>query len=415
MGFFVQAILGLPALLAIALLFSEAPRLIAWRVVIGGIVLQFAIALLFLKFPPAVQALVVADKGIEALQKATDAGTALVFGFLGGGPLPYAEAHPGLSFILAFRAFPLVIVISALAALLIHWNVLQRIVAVLAWVLRRTLGIGGALGLGAAVHVFVGMIEAPLLVRPYLKTMTRGELFALMSCGMAGIAGTVMVIYGSILKTTIPDSFSSILVASVLSTPGALAVAAIMVPFAANAEEVATFDEGERAGSAMEAIVKGTMDGVGFVAGIIAMLIVLVALVTLANLAIGLIPLGGTPLSLQRLFAVGFRPIVWLIGVPWAQSEAAATLMGTKTVLNEFVAYLDLAHLPDGALDPHARLVMTYAMCGFANFGSLGIMLGGLTTMAPERRADIVSLGWRSIVSGTLATLMSGAIVGLVT
>lgn len=409
-----QAYFGLFALLGIALLLSEAPRAIAWRVVIGGVLLQIAIAVLFLKVPPAVRGLVALDKGIEALQTATNAGTMLVFGFLGGGPLPYAETQPGSSFILAFRAFPLILVISALAALLIHWGVLQRVVGALAWGLKRTLGIGGALGLGAAVHIFVGMIEAPLLVRPYLKTMTRGELFALMSCGMAGIAGTVMVIYGSILKATIPDSFSNILVASALSTPAALAIAAIMVPFAVDPDEAATFDESARAGSAMEAIVKGTMDGVGFVAAIVAMLIVLVALVTLINLGLGLVPFGGAPLSLQRIFALGFRPLVWLIGVPWAQSEAAATLMGTKTVLNEFVAFLDLARLPAEALDPHARLIMTYALCGFANFGSLGIMLGGLTAMAPERRADIVGLGWRSIVSGTLATLMSGAVVGLV-
>ena len=409
-----QALLGIPVLLGIALVFSEAPRAIAWRVVIGGLLLQLAIALLFLRFPPAVRLLVVLDQAIEALQTATNAGTTLVFGFLGGGPLPYAETQPGLSFILAFRAFPLILVISALAALLIHWGILQRIVGALAWCLRRTLGIGGALGLGAAVHIFVGMIEAPLLVRPYLKTMTRGELFALMSCGMAGIAGTMMVIYGALLKATIPESFSNILIASVLSTPAALAISAIMVPFAIAPEEVAAFDEGERAGSSMEAIVRGTMDGVGFVAAIIAMLIVLVSLVTLLNMIIGLVPLGGAPLSLQRIFAVGFRPIVWLIGIPWTQSDAAATLMGTKTVLNEFVAFLDLAHLPAAALDLHARLIMTYALCGFANFGSLGIMLGGMTAMAPERRADIVALGWRAIVSGTLATLMSGAVVGLV-
>lgn len=409
-----QAYFGIVVLLGIALLFGEARREIPWRVVICGVLLQFAIAALFLKLPPAVKLLEVLDRGIEALQTATNAGTTLVFGFLGGGPLPYAETQPGLSFILAFRAFPLILVISALASLLVYLGILQRVVAALAWVLRRTLGIGGALGLGAALHIFLGMIEAPLLLRPYLKTMSRGELFALMSCGMAGIAGTMMVIYGSILKATIPDSFSNILVASVLSTPSALAIAAIMVPFTTDASEAATLDEGERAGSAMEALVKGTMDGIGFVAAIIAMLIVLVALVTLVNMVLGLVPVAGAPASLQRIFAFAYRPIIYLIGVSWDQSAAAANLMGTKTVLNEFVAFIELSHLPAEALDPHARLVMTYAMCGFANFGSLGIMLGGLTAMAPERRTDIVALGWRSLIAGTLATLMSGAVVGLV-
>ena len=408
-----RGLLGNAALLLIAFALSEARRAISWRVVIGGVILQVVIAALFLKVPPAIGLLVALDHAVGTLQTATEAGTTLVFGFLGGGPLPYAETIPGGSYTLAFRAFPLVLVINAVASLLIYWGVLQRIVGALAWGLARTLGIGGALGLGAAVHIFVGMIEAPLLVKPYLRTMSRGELFALMSCGMAGIAGTMMVIYASILGKTIPDSFSNILIAAVLSTPGALAVAAIMVPFAVDPNAEAELDPGERAGSAMEAIVKGTMDGIGLIAAIIAMLIVLVALVTLVNAVIGLVAIGGAPLSLQRLFALGFRPLVWLIGIPWAQSGTAANLMGTKTVLNEFVAFLDLSHLPADALDARSRLIMTYAMCGFANFGSLGILLGGMSAMAPERRAEIVALGWRSVVSGTLATLMSGAVVGL--
>ena len=408
-----RGLFGIAALLLVAFGLSEARRDISWRIVVGGVLLQVAIAALFLKVPPAIALLVALDHAVGALQTATEAGTALVFGFLGGGPLPYAETSPGGSYILAFRAFPLVLVISALAALLIHWGLLQRIVGALAWGLRRTLGIGGAVGLAAAAHIFVGMIEAPLLVRPYLRAMSRGELFAVMSCGMAGIAGTMMVIYGAILGHTIPASFSYILVAAVLSTPGALAVSALMVPYKIDPDVEAALAEDVVSGSAMEAIVRGTMDGISLIAAIIAMLIVLVALVTLVNDVIGLVPIAGAPLSLQRIFAIPFRPLVWLIGVPWDQSAAAANLMATKTVLNEFVAYLDLAHLQADALDPHARLVMTFAMCGFANFGSLGILLGGMTAMAPERRADIVALGWRSIVSGTLASMMSGAVAGL--
>ena len=407
-----RGLLGIAALLAIAFALSEARGEIRWRVVIGGVLLQVAIAALFLKVPPAVTLLVALDHGVDALQTATEAGTSLVFGYLGGGPLPFAETVPGGSFILAFRALPLVLVISALAALLVHWGVLQRIVGALAWVLRGTLGIGGAVGLAAAAHIFVGMIEAPLLIKPYLRGMSRGELFAVMSCGMAGIAGTMMVIYGAILGHAIPDSFSYILIAAVLSTPGALAVSALMIPYAVEPDVEAAIEAGSD-GSAMEAIVRGTLEGITLIAAIIAMLIVLVAIVTLVNDVIGLVPLAGAPLSLQRIFAFGFRPLVWLIGVPWDQSGQAATLMGTKTVLNEFVAYLDLAHAPADALDAHAKIVMTFALCGFANFGSLGIMLGGMTAMAPERRAEIVALGWRSVVSGTLASMMSGAVAGL--
>ena len=407
-----RGLLGITALLAIAFALSEARREIKWRVVLGGVLLQVAIAALFLKVPPAVSLLVALNHAVNALQTATEAGTSLVFGFLGGAPLPFAETTPGASYTLAFRALPIVLVVSALAALLVHWGVLQKIVSALAWGLRRTLGIGGAVGLAAAAHIFVGMIEAPLLIKPYLKGMSRGELFAVMSCGMAGIAGTMMVIYGAILGSTIPASFSYILIAAVLSTPGALAVSAMMIPYAAELDEAAAI-AASADGSAMEAIVRGTLEGITLIAAIIAMLIVLIAFVTLVNDLIGLVPLAGAPLSLQRIFAFGFRPLVWLIGIPWDQSTAAANLMGTKTVLNEFVAYLDLSHLPAGALDAHAKIVMTFALCGFANFGSLGILLGGMTAMAPERRADIVALGWRSIVSGTLASMMSGAVAGL--
>jgi CNT family concentrative nucleoside transporter len=411
-----RGLIGIAALLSIAYLFCEDRRGIGWRVVVGGVLLQVGLALLLLKVPAATAVLSTLNKGVAALQTATDAGTTLVFGFLGGGPPPYAEVNPGAGFTLAFRVFPLFLVISALSSLLLYWGVLQRIVGVLAVLLRWSLGIGGALGLGAAVHIFVGMIEAPLLIRPYLKTMSRGELFALMSCGMAGIAGTVMVIYASILSKVLPDSLGSVLVAAVLSTPGALAIAAIMVPFeAGRAGEAAALDEGARPGSAMEAIVQGTNEGIGMLAAVVAMLIVLVSLVTLLNMALGLIALAGSPLTLQRLFALGFRPLVWVIGVPWAEAGTAADLMGTKTVLNEFVAFVDLSRLPGDALSPRSRLIMTFALCGFANFGSLGIMLGGIGAMAPERRAEIVSLGWRSVIAGTLATLMSGAVVGLIT
>ena len=409
-----RGLLGIAMIMLIAFALSEARREIVWRVVVTGLALQGAIALLFLKLPAAVSLLAGLDGAIGALQTATDAGTALVFGFLGGAPLPFAETRPGASFILAFRAFPMVLVISAISSVLIYWGVLQRIVGVLAWILRRTLGIGGALGLGAALHIFVGMIEAPLLVKPYLRGMTRGELFALMSCGMAGIAGTVMVLYGAILSKTIPDAFSSILVAATLSTPGALAIAAIMVPFRLDPAAAADLEVGERPHGALDAVMKGTLDGIGLVASIIATLIVLVSLATLVNLALSPIVIGGAPLSLQRGLALLFLPIVWLIGIPWDQSAAAAALMGTKTILNEFVAYLDLAKLPAEALDPRSRLIMTYALCGFANIGSLGILLGGLGAMVPERRGELASLGWRSLVAGTLATLTSGAIVGLI-
>ena len=409
-----QGLAALAILLTIAFALSEDRRAIPPRVVIGGVALQIVLALLFIKFPPAVAAIVKLTHGVEALQRATDAGTSLVFGFLGGGPLPYAETKPGASYILAFRAFPMVLTISALATLMFYLGLMQKIVAGFAFVLRRALGVGGPLGVGAATHIFVGMVEAPLIVRPYLTTMSRGELFALMSCGMAGIAGTVMAIYGAILSNAVPGALPAIISAAIISTPAALALSALMIPFTPD-ERATQIKIEDPPANAFEAIVRGTMDGVKIFAGIVALMIVLVALVHLADAALSLLPdIGGKPVSIRAGFALLFRPLVWLIGVPWPESETAAMLMATKTALNEFVAYLDLAALPEGALSPHSKLIMTYALCGFANFGSLGIMIGGMTTMAPERRHDIVTLAPRSLVTGTLATLMSGAVVGMV-
>ncbi len=410
----VHGVIGLAGLLFIAWLLSEDRWRIPFRVVVAGVALQIALALLCIKFPPATKIFLLLNDGVTALQKATDAGTALVFGYLGSGPSPFVEAHPEASFVLAFRAFPLVLVISALASLLLYWGILQRIVGALAFVLRRTLGIGGALALGGAVHIFVGMVEAPLLVRPYLKTMSRGELFALMSCGMAGIAGTMMVIYAGLLGAVIPDSLGHILIASVISTPAAFAIAALMVPFAPDPNGTAELSLPDAPQSSMEAIVRGTIDGIGIVATIIAMLIVLVALVTLVNIGLGALPHQGDPVTLQQIFAYVFWPLLWLIGIPQEELWTASLLMGTKTALNEFVAYINLSQLPADALSPHSRLMMTYALCGFANFGSLGILVGGMSAMAPERRPEIISLGQRSIISGTLATLMSGAVVGMI-
>ena len=409
-----QGLAALAILLTIAFALSENRRAIPLRVVIGGVALQIILALLFIKFPPAIAAILKLTHGVEALQRATDAGTSLVFGFLGGGPLPYAETKQGASYILAFRAFPMVLTISALATLMFYLGLMQKIVAAFAFLLRRALGVGGPLGVGAATHIFVGMVEAPLIVRPYLTTMSRGELFALMSCGMAGIAGTVMAIYGAILSSAVPGALPAIISAAIISTPAALALSALMIPFTPD-ERATQIKIEDPPANAFEAIVRGTMDGVKIFAGIVALMIVLVSLVHLADAALSLLPdAGGKPISIRAGFALLFRPLVWLIGVPWPESETAAMLMATKTALNEFVAYLDLSQLPEGALSARSKLILTYALCGFANFGSLGIMIGGMTTMAPERRHDIVTLAPRSLVTGTLATLMSGAVVGMV-
>ncbi|MGD9614676.1 MAG: NupC/NupG family nucleoside CNT transporter [Alphaproteobacteria bacterium] len=409
-----RPLFGIAAILAFCWAISEDRHRVAWRLVFAGVALQAGLAVLFLKFPPAAAAFLLLTHAVEAIQKATEAGTGFVFGYLGGGELPFAETKPGAAYIFAFRALPMVLVVSALATLLFYWGILQRIVQVFAWVLRRTVGVGGPLGLGAAVHIFVGHIEAPLLIRPYLAKLERGELFALMSCGMAGIAGTVMVLYASLIGPVIPGALGHILAAAVISTPAALAIGALMVPFRPDPSSGSQLALADPPVSAMDAVAKGTSDGIVFLLNIIAMLIVTIALVSLANFILGLLPeIGGDRISLQRLFAYAFRPVMWLIGIPGPDTAAAASLMATKTVLNEFVAYVDLAKLPPEALSAESRLILTYALCGFANFGSLGILIGGMGAMVPERRAEIVELGLRSILSGTLATCMSGAMVGM--
>jgi CNT family concentrative nucleoside transporter len=244
--------------------------------------------------------------------------------------------------------------------------------------------------------------------------MTRGEMFALMSCGMAGVAGTVMAIYATILGPVIPNALAAILVASVISTPAALAVAALMVPFTPTTDTEAIAFDREPAAGPLDAITRGTADGVGPLVGIASTLLVTVALVTLVNMVLGKLPFAPPgSVTLQGIAALFFRPVVWLIGIPWSETASAAMLMGTKTVLNELVAYVSLSKLPPTALSPASRNIITYALCGFANFGSLGIMVGGIGAMVPARRAEITALGAKSMISGTIATCLSGALAGL--
>lgn len=399
-----QAIAGIAGLLALAWLVAERRRAIPWRAVAAGLVLQLALTLALLKLPGAKAAFLWLNDALLALEKATQAGTAFVFGYLGGGPAPFAVSDAGASFVLAFRALPLVLVMSALSALLFYWRVLPALVRALSWLLERTMGVGGVLGLSTAANVFVGMVEAPLFVKPWLARVSRGELFAIMTGGMASIAGTVLALYAILLKDVLPDAVAHLLIASVLSAPAALVIAFIMVPPEGAPTGGALALRSPDAG-AMDAITRGTLEGAQLLLNIVAMLVVFVALVTLVNLALA-------PYSLQQALGLLLAPLAWLAGVPWAEARAGGMLLGTKTVLNELVAYVELAKTAE--LSERSRLLLTYALCGFANFGSLGIMIGGLGTMCPERRAEIVALGIKSIVAGTLATCLIAAMVGLV-
>jgi CNT family concentrative nucleoside transporter len=410
---YLQGILGLIVLTGFAWALSENRGRIKAGTIAAGIIIQFALALIMLKIPVSREAFKVLNYGVEVLNQATTAGTSFVFGYLGGGSLPFDEKSPGSSFVFAFKALPLVLVISALSSILFYWKILPLIVKAFSFLLQKTLRIGGAVALGAAANIFLGMVEAPLLVRPYLRQMTRSELFITMTCGMANIAGTVMVLYALILNRVMPDAMGHILVASILSTPAAIIISLMLVP---ETGEVTSgkLEPPQAATSTIDAITKGTAEGINLLINIIAMLVVLVALVALANLILGLLPhTGGGPLTLQRILGWVMAPVAWLIGIPWSEAPAAGALLGTKTILNEFIAYVDLASLPAGTLNPRSQMVMIYALCGFANLGSLGILIGGMGAMAPERRDEIVGLGMKSILSGTMSTLMVGAIIGL--
>ena len=408
-----HGVFGMAVMVGIALLFSEDRKSIQWKTVLSAIGLQVVLAVLLLKLPGTRQLFFLLNALVQALQQATESGTAFVFGYLGGGPAPF-QPRPGAStYILALRGLPIILVASALSSLLFYWRILPKVVRAFSWLLQRSIGVGGAEALAAAANVLLGMVEAPLFVRPYLDRISRGELFSLMTCGMATIAGTVMVLYASILGPVIPGAMGHLVVASIISAPAAIALARILIPTPAGQATGAAFTAPSEAGSAMEAVTNGTLQGLKLLLNVVAMLVVLVALVSLVNIALGVLPdAAGAPLTLERILGWVMAPLVWTIGVPWQESAAAGSLMGTKTVLNEFLAYLQMGGLAADVLSDRSRMVMTYAMCGFANPGSLGIMIGGLGAMAPGRRGEIVALGFKSILAGTLATAMTGALAG---
>ncbi len=415
-----QAVIGIVAFIAIAIACSERRALPRWQLLVAGLALQFLFAFLVFRIDLIQSALTIINSGVSAIVQATEAGTLFVFGYLGGDPAnvayPFSVNDPGATVVLAFRVLPLILIFTVLSAILWYYRVLPIIIRAFSAVLTRGMGVGGAVGLSAAANIFIGMVESPALIRPYLTRLTRSELFVVMSCGMATIAGSVIVLYAVILEGIVTDPLGHIITASVISAPAAIMLALIMVP-----ADQSTIEPVEPAqlphteySSLMDAITKGTSDGLKLTANVAAMLLVLVALVALLNSALSLVPLpGGGVLSLEGIFAWVFAPLVWLMGIPWSETPAAASLMGTKTALNELLAFLALADLPLDALSDKSRLIMTYALCGFANFGSLGIMIAGLTGMCPQRSREILQLAPRSLVSGTLATCMTGAVAGL--
>ena len=407
--------LGIVALIVLSWAVSEHRRRMPWRVVGWGLALQFLFALLLVKVPVCRQALGQLNRGVRVIERASHEGGAFVFGYLTGGPAPFvtadgAGAAPALFF---FGPLMMLIVVGALSAVLFHFGILQKIVAAFAHLLRRTMGLGGAEGVVVAANVFLGQSDAPLLIKPYVGQLGRAGLMCVMTAGMATISGTLMIVYAAILEPVLPGIIlGHLVVASIISAPAAVMVARVMVPAdPAEIEHEIPNLKAETHG-VVDAVLSGANDGAKVMVNVAIMLVAIIALVALVNKVLGLVPLA-TPLSLERMAGWVLAPAMWLVGVPWSEAQAAGELMALKTVFNEFVAYLALAKQSPDALSVHSRLITIYSLCGFANFSSVGILAGTLTALCPEHKRTVAGLGLKAMVAGTIATLLTGAVIGI--
>ena len=416
-----QGLVGLAAILLLAWSLSENRAVRpGWRWIAGALLLQMAIALVVTRVPFVWTLVGYANAAVAAIETATLAGSSYMFGYTGGAPIPFL-LQPGAEppVVIAFQILPLIIVFSALSALLWHWGVLRAVVRGLSWALQRTLKVSGVVGLAGGATIFLGVVESPLVLRAWFGRMSRSELFLIMVMIMATISGAILVLYATTLSATVPNAVGHMIVASLISLPAAVLVARLMVPpVEADAVEqpAGPVEPDLRYEGSMDALIRGTMEGVTLVLAVIGIIIVVFALVNLVDQVLALLPLvEGAPLTLRRAFGWLLAPVMWTIGVPWDQAPAAGALMGTKAVLNEYVAYLDLAALPEGTLDPRSLLIVTYALCGVANLASVGLIVSTISTLAPERRSEVAGLGMKSWLAGNMVSLMTGAVIGLVT
>jgi len=414
MTIYLQALLGIAVFIALVLPMSSNRKAINWKLVGIALVLQFVICALLLKAPVIKEGLLYLNQAVGALGAATLKGSAFVFGYVGGGDTPFTVTNPNAVVTFAFQVLPLVIVMSALSALLWYWRILPVVIRGISWVFERALGTRGPSGLVATANIFLGQTEAPLLVRPYLARMSRYELLLIMTAGMATIAGSVMVIYSAMLGEQFEGVLGHLITKSIMSVPASVLFAHMMLPDDSGSSQ--DLQESPRIyQSAMDSITRGTSDGLALFLNIIAILIVLTAFVALANSIVSFLPaVGGEAVTLERIAGWIFAPIAWLMGIPWSEATTAGSLLGVKSVLNEFIAFIQLTTVPPEALSDRSRLITIYGLCGFANLASIGIQISGIGTMAPERRGDLASLAWPAFVAATLGSCMTGCIVGIV-
>ena len=411
-----QGLIGIALILAVASALSENRRAgPSWRWIAGALILQLAIAVAITRAPLVWDVVRLANHGVTAIEKATLAGSSYMFGYAGGAPIPFEmKAGEGPPLIIAFQILPLVIVFSALAALFWHWGVLAAIVRGLSWALQKSLGVSGVVGLSGGANIFLGVVESPLVIRAYFEKMSRAELFSVMTLAMSTISGAVLVLYAQTLSKVVPDAVGHMISASLISLPAAILIARLMTPGEGKTDAV--IGSSLKYESSIDAIIRGTMDGVQLFLAVIGVIIVMFALVALADQILGVLPqVGGEPVTLRRAFGWVLSPFMWTLGVPWDEAPAAGALMGTKAILNEYVAYLQLASMPADAFDPRAKLIVVYSLCGFANLASIGLLVSTISTLAPMRRAEVAALGVRSWIAGNFASAMTGAVIGLVT
>ena len=412
-----QILIGFVGLVCIAIPFSQNRTSINYRYIFVAIIFQIILAFALLKIPFIVQIFAYLSDGVSSLQAATQEGAEFVFGYLSNSSnSPFEASGAGNSMIFAFQILPLIIVISSLSALLWFWNILPLIIRAVSKVFEKLFNIGGPIGLGATANIIMGQVEAPLLVRPYLSRMSEKELLILMTAGMSTVSGSIMIALVSMLQPQFPDLnlIQHLVSASILSIPAAIMYANIMIPSA----EVTNFDGNSIPkvyDSSMDAITRGTRDGLDICLNVGAILIAFIALVSLLNSILGIVGswIGITDLSLQLILGYVFFPIVWLMGIPLSETLASAALLGLKTALNEFVAYGALANIEPGVLSERSKLITLYALCGFANFSSVGILVSGISAMAPERKNDLIKVSLKALVGATLASCMTGLVIGI--
>ncbi|SFS49379.1 NupC/NupG family nucleoside CNT transporter [Brevundimonas viscosa] len=409
-----QSLFGLVVVVAACWALSENRRAFPWKLALGAVAVQAGLVLALFAIPGSQAVLAAITGAVDGLNAATQRGTQFVFGYLAGGDQPYAVTNDGALFTFAFQVLPLILVISALSALLWHWKVLKWITHGFGILFQRTMGLGGASALAVAANIFLGMIESPIVIRAYLDKLTRSELFLLMVVGLATVAGSTMVAYAAILSPVLTNAAGHVLVASIVSAPAGILLARVMVPEKPGEGGAhADYDSALKYDSAVDAIVKGTADGLMVVLNISAVLIVFVALVALANVMLGGLWLFGGEVTVERVLGWLFTPVAWLTGVEWSEAGRAGWLLGVKLTLTEFVAFIELGRVPVAEMSERTRMLMTYALCGFANIGSVGITVTGLSVLMPERREEVLGLVWKALFAGFLATIMTACVVGL--